>query len=299
MWIDIHTHITYQDYPEFRRILKREPFTAEILIRKMDIDGIDKSVVLPLNNPECMDYYGVAGNQEVISQCRRFPDRLIPFCNVDPRIMMNQNADSTIIELLKIYKELGCLGIGEMCASLPVDDARYQRLYAAAGQLSMPIIFHFKDKDRVGYGAIDELGLPRLEKMLKMFPDTVFLGHSQCFWNELDADIDNISRQEYVRGEIKNRGRLWKLFAKYPNLYGDCSSGSGYIALSRDPKGYEFIEKFKDQICFGTDRFSSLNEPVPEIISYLKEAVAEAKISGEAFEKITHLNFEKLAGCRF
>jgi hypothetical protein len=294
MIIDIHAHITYGRFPEFSTLLGRKPFTADILLRRMDIEGIDKSVLLPLISPECLASYGVCGNMECIEAARKHPDRFISFCNIDPRSMMNAD-DNGIMRLIKAYQELGCRGIGEMCASLQIDDIRYQRLFHNAGEAGMPIIFHFKPEGSTSYGAIDDLGLPRLDRMLKMFPQTIFAGHSPCFWNEISADVNDENRTGYVKGAILENGRLWTMFSENKNLYGDISAGSAHCALSRDPvKGYEFLEKFNSQIVFGTDRFTSEDEPVPPIIGFLKAGLEGKHISNAAYENIMHRNTEKI-----
>jgi hypothetical protein len=294
MIIDIHAHITFERFPEFSTLLGRDPFTADILLRRMDMEGIDKSVLLPLINPELMDFYGVSGNQECMEAARKYPDRFIPFCSIDPRIMINTD-DNGIMRLIKVYQELGCKGIGEMCASLLIDDVRYQRLFHNAGEAGMPIIFHFKPEDVNGYGAIDDLGLPRLERMVKMFSKTIFAGHSPCFWNEISADVSDENRTGYVKGAITEKGRLWKMFAENKNIYGDISAGSAHCALSRDPAiGYEFLEKFNTQIVFGTDRFTSETEPVPPILGFIKDGLAKKHISPDAYENIMHRNAERI-----
>jgi hypothetical protein len=295
MIIDIHAHITYEHFPEFgAAMLGRTPFTADILLKRMDMEGIDKSVLLPLINPECLDFYGVSGNQECIEAARKHPDRFISFCCIDPRSMMN-DTDDGIMRLIKVYQELGCKGIGEMCAGLWIDDIHYQRLFHNAGEAGMPIIFHFKPEGSPGYGAVDDPGLPRLERMVKMFPETIFAGHSPCFWNEISADATAENRGGYVQGKIEKQGRLWTMFAENKNIYGDISAGSAHCALSRDPeKGYEFLEKFNRQIVFGTDRFTSIDEPVPPILGFLKSGLEEKHLSPEAYENIMHRNTERI-----
>lgn len=294
MIIDIHTHITFKDFPEFSTMIGREPFTADILLKRMDDEGIDKSVLLPMVNAEAFDAFAMSGNQECIQAARKHPDRFIAFCCVDPRMRMNTSVEE-FMPLIMAYKELGCKGVGEMAASLWIDDIRYQRLFHCAGKAEMPIIFHFKSEGNTNYGAITEFGLPRLEKMLKMFPKTIFAGHSPCFWSEISANVTNESRDAYLTGKITKKGRLWTMFAENKNLYGDISAGSGHIALSRDPAvGYEFLDKFNEQILFGTDRFTSINEPVPKIIGFLKDALENKHISLDAYENIMHRNAERI-----
>jgi uncharacterized protein len=294
MIIDIHTHITFGNFPEFNTMLGREPFTADILLKKMDDEGIDKSVLLPMVNAECFDAFAIAGNQECIEAARKHPDRFIPFCDVDPRMRMNTSVEE-FMPLLMAYKELGCKGIGEMCASIWIDDIRYQRLFHCAGEAEMPIIFHFQHEGGTNYGALVELGLPRFENMVKKFPKTIFAGHSPCFWNEISADVTNENCNGYPTGDIVEKGRLWTMFSENKNIYGDISAGSAHNALSRSPKtGYEFLEKFNEQILFGTDRFTSINEAVPEIIGFIKDGLAQKHLSPNAYENIMHRNAERI-----
>ncbi len=299
MFIDIHTHITYPDFPEFAAgILDRPPFTEEILLKRMDMEGIEKSVVLPLINPEVLDRYGCAGNQDVLRACRRHSDRLIPFCAVDPRSMLirgEKGARGSMYNLLKIYKELGCKGIGEVCGSIPIDDPRYGIIYEAAGELDMPLIFHIQRPGGHTYGATDEFHLPGFEKMLAQYPDTVFIGHSMAFWSEISGDVTEADREKYLKSAYGRKGRLWELFSRYPNLRGDISAGSGAYALSCDPvHGAEFMEKFQDQLYFGTDRFSSIDEPIPPQKPLMDQWLNEGLISQQTYEKISHKNAEKL-----
>ena len=49
----------------------------------MDINGIEKSVVLPLIAPEEEDCYYTT--EQALDDCAKHPDRLISFANMDPR----------------------------------------------------------------------------------------------------------------------------------------------------------------------------------------------------------------------
>ncbi len=299
MLTDIHSHITYRAFPQFaRRLLGRPGFDAEVLLRRMDLEGIDRSVVLPLSNAEVLDRYGVAGNQETLAACLEHPDRLTPFCCIDPRSMMvrhEKNKPESIFSLLTIYRDLGCRGIGELSASIPVDDPRYQVIYEAAGALEMPILFHFQPPGGHSYGATDLFHLPGLERMLAMFPKTVFIGHSMAFWSEISGEVPEAARENYLSAPYCQKGRLWTLVKKYPNLYCDISAGSGAFAIGCDPAhGPEFLNEFQDQVCFGTDRFTAEDEPIPPQFALLREYLASGKISREVYEKITHRNAEAI-----
>ena len=301
MFIDIHTHITYPDFPEFASgILNRPPFTVDVLLKRMDMEGIDKSVVLPLVNPEVLDRYGCAGNQDVLRACNQHPDRLIPFCAVDPRSMLiwgQKNTPGTMYNLLKIYKDLGCKGIGEVCATIPIDDDRYGVIYEAAGELDMPLIFHIQPITGHTYGAADEFHLPGFENILKRYPKTTFIGHSMAFWSEISGEVAASDREGYLKEPYTQKGRLWELFEKYPNIGGDISAGSGAFALKCDPEhGAEFMTKFQDKLYFGTDRFSSIDEPIPPQKPLMDEWLANGMISQAVYDKISHQNAIKLLG---
>ena len=294
MIIDLHTHITFEKFPEFSTGMGLKPFKAKTLLFRMDMEGIDKSVVLPLANPENVDVVGVAGNQDVLAACKRHPGRLIPFCNIDPRAMYN-SPKSDLGRLMKIYKDLGCKGIGEVCANLPITHPLYKNLFRHAGTQELPVLFHLTGQDCGVYGVIDKFHLPGLEESLREFPDTIFIGHAMAFWSEIDSGLRRKDRDIYPKGALKGKGRLWELLDKYPNLYGDLSAGSGFNAISRDPEmGCKFLQQFHRKLFFGTDRFTSRDQPVPPILLHLKDASRSGKITKAAYEDIMHRNFERV-----
>ena len=295
MIIDIHQHISYSKYPQFAKLGGKGhgSFTGDDLLHDMDKWGIDKSVILPLINPENLDFFGVAGNQETIETCQKHSDRLISFCNIDPRAMLNhKEADFSV--LMRVFKDLGCKGIGEVCANIPVNSPLYKNLFYHAGKEKMPVLFHLAPKSGGVYGMIDKAGLPGFEEVLREFPDTIFIGHSPSFWNEIDGDLKESARDTYPKGAIEKDGRLWTLMEKYPNLYGDFSAGSGHNALTRDPDvGIRFLNKFNEKIFFGTDMFMKKDSP-PMHLTMMKDAFADNKISKDVYENIMHRNFERV-----
>ena len=296
MIIDIHTHITFPGFPQFRRALGRAPFTAGMLLKRMDMEGIGRSVLLPLANPENADYFAVAGNRECLRAARRHPDRLIPFCNIDPRMMLN-HADADLSKLIRTYRDLGCRGIGEVCANLSVTDPRCLNLYRHAGETGMPLLFHFASRQGKLYGVYDDLHFPGLEQALAMFPETVFIGHGPSFWSEISGDVDGVKREGYPGGPVTREGRLWHLLAAYPNLYGDLSAGSGHNAVSRDPDaGHRFLQRFHRQLFFGTDRFTGMQAPFPPVLTFLRAARRNGNITRRAYENIMHRNFDRVFG---
>jgi len=277
--IDIHTHIgLLSDSKES----KHKFLSAKGLVQMLDEEKIDKAVVLPLISPEST--YSPSTSQDVLAAYREYPDRIIPFANVDPRSGMNR-PDTDFSWILEEYKEKGCKGIGEVTPNLYMDDPRVQNLFYHCGKVGLPVLFHVADKIGGVYGLVDEINLPRLEKMLRKFPDTIFIGHAMSFWAEISAEVEEETRGGYPKGPLKKPGRVPELLGKYPNLYGDLSAGSGYNALARD-KEYapKFLEKYQDKLFFGTD-YLSPGQKMP-IISFLKEI----NISKQSYQKITQDN---------
>lgn len=296
MIVDLHTHITYGRHPEFLSILGRQRFTVSTLLKRMDEEGIDRSVLLPLANPENVDFFGVAGNLECVEAARRHPDRLMTFCNIDPRSLLN-SATADFSKLMRVYRDLGCLGIGEVCANLPIVDPRFQNLFRHAGEQGLPVLMHFASREGGLYGVIDGFHLPGLEQSLKAFPKTVFIGHAMSFWAEIDAGLKEDEREGYPKGPIRGEGRLWSLLSTYPNLYGDLSAGSGFNAIRRDPEaGYRFLRRFHRQLFFGTDRFTSRREPIPPMLPFLKEALRKKRIGRSEYDNIMFRNFRRVFG---
>jgi len=293
MIIDIHQHITYANLPQFLDIAGHGSFTADELLEDMDKWGIDKSVLLPLSNPENMYFFGVTGNQDVILAAQKHSDRLISFCNIDPRAMLN-TPKADLSRLMRVFKDLGCRGIGEVCANIPVTSPLYKNLFYHAGEEGLPVLFHLSPKRGGLYGMIDKPGLPGLEEVLKEFPKTIFIGHAPSFWNEIDGSLQNSMRNAYPKGPITKKGALWKLIKKYKNLYGDFSAGSGHNALTRDPKkGIEFINTFADNIFYGTDMFFQ-KEEAPMHLVMMQDALKNKTITKTVYEKIMHKNFERV-----
>jgi len=286
--IDIHTHF-------YRPTVKDEPvFDESELLTAMDRLEIERAVILPLVSPECQ--FGPVFNSEFALAARdRHPDRFIPFCNLDPRNGFN-SPETDFSWILETYKARGAKGVGEITANLPFDDPRCNNFFTHCGNASMPVLFHLAVGVQNGiYGLADELGLPRLERMLAACPHTIFIGHAMAFWSEISGNNSEEVRGIYPTGPVAPGGKLLALMQRYPNLYGDISAGSGFNAISRDPSfGFSFLEMFQDRLLFGTD-LCHVKQEEP-ITGYLRNARDEGHISENAFAKITEGNAKKLLG---
>jgi len=287
MFIDIHAHAYLFDSPPQDGLITF--CQAEEVLRRYDELGIEKGVLLPLIGPET---YLPQSNQEILEICRRWPDRFVPFCNIDPRGIDNAvNTDFSV--WIDWFKARGCRGVGEFMPNMYFRDPRVLNLLRQFEKAELPVIFD--DTVYVGrrYGLVDEPGLPQLEMILRSMPKLILLGHGPAFWSEMGVLETVADRGGYPRYPIKAEGAVPKLFRRYPNLWGDLSAGSGYNALTRDRAyGIKFLNEFQDRLCFGTD-ICYAKQDLP-LAGFLLELKAEGALSEETFEKIARGNARRL-----
>ncbi|HIE13903.1 TPA: amidohydrolase [Candidatus Bathyarchaeota archaeon] len=271
--LDIHTHLG-KIFRYYSRL------SAKGLIKKMDSLGIDMAVVLAIENPEETDYYFTT--ESVIRATRRYRDRLIPFCNVDPRRGHPETFDP--YPIIERYVERGCRGFGEGLAGLFIDDKRLQRIYRAVAELDIPILLHL---DR--YRNIDDVGLPRFERMIREHSKTIFIAHGPHWWAEISGDIKPEDVSGYPKGPVKPGGKVEYLLQKYPSIYADLSAGSGLNALQRDPEhAKRFLEQNRGKLLFGTDIIYMTQE-----IKTL-EFLESLELSEKTYKDILYRNAERL-----
>ncbi len=306
MIIDFHSHVADLRLPDE---MDREPVTFENLIQRMDEEGIDKTVLMPVNiSPEVLQApLFFSPRSDILSQLETaslYSDRLILFGNLDPRMgcfgnlkpeQLSNPPETDFSPFLKRFKDLGCTGIGEITANMPLDDPRVMHLFRQCGEWDMPVLFHCTGPGEGVYGLFDEVGLPRLEKLLRKTPDTTIIGHAPGFWSEISGDIVPENKFIYPKGPVEKEGSLQRLLRTYPNLYADISAYSGYYAISRDRDyGVKFLTEFQDRILFGTDVCYGDKKGRMPHLTYLKSLLLEKLISYEVFTKITSGNALKI-----
>ncbi len=297
MIIDIHSH-AYKHPNDFgTRFL-----SPEELIAKYDEAGIDKAVLLPVVSPEI---YLPQSVDEILDICAAYPDRFIPYCNVDPRALTN-SCTAPLYKVLEYYKNKGCKGVGEVMPNMELMDPMVQNLFAAAEMVDMPLVFDGSDQKFGDFGIYDDPGLPQLEHTLQRFPKLKIFGHGPVFWAEL-GKLKTPGERAYIfspkggqvgrcpSGEIEE-GVVPILLRRYENLNCDLSDGTPIAALSRDRAfTAKFLNEFQDRLFFGTD----LCNPAMNIIRFVKFFEGfrdDGSISPEVYDKIMYKNAEKLLG---
>lgn len=290
--IDIHAHATA--FPELVPVNKYTDYrmvNAEEIIEFYDKLNIEKGVLLPLVSPEGQPVAYSNENTKIAADSH--PDRFFWFCNLDPR--QGHNSDKTDFGyFLEHYKKLGAKGVGEITSNVYADDPKMDNLFKHCAQADMPVTIHISPKMGFNYGLVDELGLPRIEKMLKKYPDLKLLGHSQPFWAEMSADVTEDMRNDFPKGKVTD-GRIAQLMREYGNLYCDLSANSGSNALMRDPEyAARFIEEFSDRLLYGCDICATFNTAPFDFDEWLTKMVNDGMISIENYKKIVRENAIKL-----
>lgn len=213
------------------------------------------------------------------------------FCYLDPRMGTNSPCDN-LSYYIDFYKEQGAKGVGELQANMYIDDPRMMNLLSSCEKCNVPVTIHF-GKIGEGCGIADDIGLPRLEKVLENYPKLKILGHAMTFWSEISDDVSEETRNGYPTGKIKKEGRIAALMRKYPNLYCDLSAYSGYNAISRDREyGLKFLQEFNERIFYATDISTPQKPDGPAqcMAAFLDNAVNNGELSAKAYENICRKN---------
>ena len=208
---------------------------------------------------------------------KAFKGRIARFC-----IIYNEEVSGVdeAVAILNREKQAGAVGFGEHYGerfnpkpgdkSLYFDDPTNMVLFAACAKVGLPVMFHM-DRGR----NLDEKGFPRLENILKTYPNLILIAHSD-WWKGLGD------------------GSCERLLQKYPNLYADISCTVGRSAIGGDKKfAREFFIRNADKLLFGTDSgwwsFKPGSKPAPEFA-----LIDELKLPSEVEAKICRSNAERL-----
>ena len=258
--IDFHAHFG---------TLQRERYPGELgltphqLVDRMNREGIDVAVLLPLESPE--GSWGYLLTEEVVAARNDYPERFVAFCCVDPRYPL-------AADFIDYYvTQHGCKGFGEHVNGLAFDDPLNLRLYAKCDEHGLPLVFEISKTQYCH----DDVGLPRLERCLREFPNVKWCGHGPGFWAAISGDDDG--KPGYPTGPITPGGAIDRLMGRYDNLYLDLSAHSGYNAMVRDPDFIsDFVERHWRRMLLGTDIVGP-NRELP-ILRWLRELDVTADV---------------------
>lgn len=236
--IDIHQHTNYRERSNSRLVAHQRAM------------GVTKTILLPagssVRRPSTKDGQynglggvGAGGNETVVELAREQPGEFLFGANE----VTDLPEARTEIEK---YIQRGAVIIGEQKFSVQCDSRESQILYALAGEHRIPILLHFQ------HNAYN-MGFEFLSKMLEKFPNTIFIGHAQTWWANIDKNHVDQSVL-YPKGKVTAGGLTDRYLSDYPNMYADMSAGSGLNALTRDEDHARgFLERHQDKILYGSD----------------------------------------------
>jgi len=277
--IDFHTHpILVREMIELHPELAhaaRETYNCgnnfqplQVMLLEMDISGIDRAVVLPIDATTSRNTT-VYTNEQIVEVCE-MSDRLIGFASVDPHL---ETAPRT---LERAIKELGLRGLklAPAMQEFYADDHLAWPVYACAQELGIPILFHagltWEPGSRLKYGH------PlRFEDVAAEFPKlNIVLAHLAWPWV-----VDAVA-----------------LALKYPNVHLDTSAlffdnprDFLHYAMTQQVPLTVFERSLRRQLLFGSDN------PRIEIKS-MARAIRNIGLSPECLELVFRKNAETLLG---
>lgn len=241
--IDIHQHTNYHAR------------TNAQLIAHQRAMGVTQTILLPAGSPvkrpstadgknNGLGGVGAGGNDTVLAVARQHAKEFYFGANE-----VTDEPDARV-EIAK-YLDLGAIIIGEQKFGVECDSAESQILYKLAGEYRVPILMHFQ------HGTYN-LGFERPHKMLEKYPKTIFIGHAQTWWANIDKNHTD-QKVLYPKGPVTAGGLTDRYLSDYPNAFADMSAGSGLNALTRDEDHARgFLDRHQNKILFGSD----CNDPV-------------------------------------
>ena len=179
---------------------------------------------------------------------------------------------------VKILKTLG-LFLREEGALVAVDDARFDPMWEAAGELNLPVFIHTADPDAF-FTPTDRFN-ERWEE-LGNHPDWSFHGGDFPSKEELrearNRVIERHPKTKFVCLHVGNRSEnlaeVGEWLDRYPNMSVEIGARLG--ELGRQPRtSRKFFEAYQDRILFGTDAV-----PLPEGAKYPQQTLEPAMFEG-------------------
>lgn len=143
-----------------------EKTTAEAWIASLDRYGVDKLLLQT----------APFGDSDAVAEfVKAAPDRFVGLANID---FMEPEESNSVEEMERCVKELGLKGIGELYPKIgPWDpsDEKCFPLYEKAGELDIPIMFHFGNEVPATFGNEAYCDPYMLDTALRNFPNVKFI----------------------------------------------------------------------------------------------------------------------------
>ena len=241
MLIDSHTHVFPKEYKKSHESLLNidityadlfykgpPPANTEALIDSMDLNNIIKSVILGMGWTDQELAFDI--NNYLIESANSYPNRLIPFCSVNPAW-----GNLAIYELQRC-ESLGVAGIGELHPDTQnFDITSYsvmKDIMEFCAQKNWPILVHCSEPIGHTYSGKGETHPHKVIQFIQNFPQNIIIcahfGGGLPFYSlmpEVKSDLTNVYFDSAAAPYLYS-----------PSIYGHMESllGSNHILFGSD-----------------------------------------------------------------
>lgn len=236
--IDIHQHVGYS-----RR-------TNDVLLAHQEAMGITLTILLPAGRPYTSPSTHNGTTNGLEAQCLGNADCFRFAQENKTGFLFGANevpdAPDAVGEIEK-YLKRGAVVIGEQKFGIDCDSPQMQCIYDLAADYRVPVLMHWQYK-------MYNYGFERFYKMLEKHPKTMFIGHAQTWWANIDKNYKDDASNLYPKGPVTPGGLTDLYLSDFPNMFGDLSAGSGLNALTRDPDhARDFLTRHQNKLLYGSD----------------------------------------------
>jgi hypothetical protein len=234
------------------------------LVARMDACGVETIV----NLDGC---FGAELLANLDRYDRAHPGRFVTFCHADWSLLAEGRtgvarivaslyaAQAAGARGLKVWKDLG-LGVRDGGGALVLpDDPRLGEIWAACGELGLPVLIHTADP-LAFFQPVDEHN-ERLEE-LSAHPEWSFCLPGLPSWERLLEAFETLVASHrgttfigaHVASCAEDLGRVERMLGEHPNLHVDVSAR--IAELGRQPRAARrLLCRHPDRVLFGTDSF--------------------------------------------
>lgn len=258
-FIDIHSHQNGQMPPE----------RLDQLVR--DMDALNLRILVNLSGGT-----GDRLKNAVANMKGRYPDRFALFCTPDYRGIDDPGwGERAAAQLekdvrngaqgLKIFKNLGLTLAGGDGKRIPVDDARFDPLWAMAGKLKIPVLIHtgepapfFQPHDRFNERWLELKQIPSRARPPDRYPSwETIMGEQRRVFRKHPGTVFINAHLGWLGG---NLGELGRQLDEMPNVHVDIAAV--LAELGRQPRfARRWFIRYQDRVLFGKDTWAPSEFP--------------------------------------